>query len=564
MKATAAAPPTATRSDDNGSDSLGSKGIRVVGTAHPTLENNQITGNHLEGISYEESGGGTAEGNTVSSNIATGIAVRNQATPTVSGNLVKNNGNCGLLLQGDANPTLSGNTVSGNGQDLCDQRTGPAIAPIAHSCSTANSGLNPDPTRYLAVVAEDGNGAPIVGVSVSVTLFDDHGSQVGSDIETTDSNGVALLLDNTVYGSVPQGTLSGTVGVGAGTTTPAIFTACGNIANPGTITVSPAGLSDVTVNIHAGTTGATNVDAQPGLVYGGKARIGPALSLFSSPSQVKMLDGDYTLALRATIGSASYLLYPSVTVSGTTTLDVDTNTAHVVRVTYSASTASGATVTSTELMFINQDPWIDQFYMYALSSTDLNVEAGTYGVNGDLMAVDASSNIWDYSFELGSHAIATGNAPDLSFGGPVITTVATLRSSYAPGDQVVIQPRVLDGHGYKLDLAWNLGALVTTGLGHGRLVTYQGLLGTRFLATDQRGNTVLASQAVSANTPIVTVKDPSGTVVYQTNQSDNTLSEQAFTLAGDAPTGTYDVAFSWDVGPYASAPLTANSTFTVQ
>ncbi len=333
---------------DNGSDSLGSKGIRVVGTAHPTLENNQITGNHLEGISYEESGGGTAEGNTVSSNIATGIAVRNQATPTVSGNIVQNNGNCGLLLQGDANPTLSGNTVSGNGQDLCDQRTGPSVAPIAHTCSTANSGLNPDPSRYLAVVARDATDAPIAGVSVSVSLFDDHGSQVGSDIETTDSNGVALLLDKNAYGWLAQGTFSGTIGVGASTTTPALFTACSNISNPGTITVDPTGLSDVTVNVHAGTTAATNVDAQPGFVYGAKARIGPAISLFSAPSHVKMLDGAYTFALRATIGSATYLLYPSVSVGGTTTLDVDTNQAQITHVTYSASIASGATVTNTE------------------------------------------------------------------------------------------------------------------------------------------------------------------------------------------------------------------------
>ena len=88
-------------------------GVKLAGTAHPTLDGNVSNSNGKGGIVWLEESGGVARANTCASNGQYGMAVLNNAKPGLSGNTCSGNRRGGLFLD---NPNLEG--VSNNRCDL--------------------------------------------------------------------------------------------------------------------------------------------------------------------------------------------------------------------------------------------------------------------------------------------------------------------------------------------------------------------------------------------------------------------------------------------------------------
>lgn len=538
----------------------GDKGIRVLGSAAPTLTDNQVTDNQGEGVAYLDSSAGGADGNTVSGNHANGLTVANQASPTLTSNSLENNDACGLLLQDTAAPKLANNLVTGNGSNVCDQRSF-HLSPIASSCPTSDNSLNPDPGRYLAVVVEDDQGNPVSGVQAGVVLLRPDGSVAGQNYAQTDASGVALVADTTTDTQLTAGTqYSALLEAAAAPGGSAIVTACGNVPFPGTVVLQPhhagAALTDLQLNVSDGGNAVGSSQVMAAYPWGPRRVFNSGVAL-QGGVPARILPGDYTFGILArTATDASYIVLPE-TVNGPTTLPVDVASQPTAAIQLSMQDGSGAAGSNTALVLFSADPNVLQERAYAIQAPTVHVTPGNYWSQAVLYLADPSSSTtqWWYNFRVATeHFAPAGSSFQLQAGGPLSASIASNKASYAPGDQVLLTPTIVDAQGDHLQVV-GASTSSTTAL---RTLSLQPTL------SPQAAGATLRPQAVTGGMLTLTVTGPNGSQVYQEQNGIMLVTgPQSFTLPAAAASGTYTVSLSADLGPYRNGPLTATSTFDV-
>jgi len=531
----------------------GDKGVRILGASQPDVSTNQVTANAGEGIAYIGTAAGTLSDNTVTSNGSNGISFVDQSAPSVSGNASLDNGACGLYLGGKAAPSFADNTVTGNLNNICDQRS-LAIPAFSNRCTLDNS-LNPDPTRYLAVVVEDDSDQPVAGVSAGVTLLSPQGGSIYTGSATTDSQGVALVLDNTVQSWLQSGSYSAIVGAAAGGSTPAIVTDCGHASYPGTIVLHPGdpGLVDVALNVSDGGQSLTGTWAQAGFPWGPLKVFDVGLYLGGAS---RMLPGSYGLAVTAqTAGDASFVFGSMNVSSSGATVNEDVATATTSDLTLTVRDGGGAAVPDYNLALFRQDPSLSQTSGNGVQVPTVHVTPGDYWAYTDLQIPDpgTAGTYWFYLFRSpAQHLGPAGSSQALDVGGALSASVASNDVSYAAGDTVTITPHVRDAAGNEMqDASYNAGtALRTMSLQPFRTAQPPSAFTTQGLASGQM---------------TVTVTDPSGGTVFSSSPTTAYIPNPvSFSLPAGAAPGTYTMTVQLNVGPYEPSTVTATGTFTVQ
>lgn len=407
---------------------------------------------------------------------------------------------------------------------------------VNNLCSQANAALNPDPSKDLTFVAHDAKGNAIANRSFVVGFYHNDGTYIGIFWGNTDAKG-RYTIDVTKYSWLPSTPISAFIAVDGDATTPGLATACGNVDGPGTLTVSTgdAGLATVTLGPTSGGTATTTPYVFPAFTFHGQAREVSSL-LAGATGTVRMLQGSYDLGLFTTFNGAAYLLYQPLTLSGSATVAPDVSTVPTAQLHASVQGPAGSqAMTHQGFTLFRADAGLDMHWGATSGLQDMYLTPGKYSVRGYGSLTDSQSVEWQYGFDDPSYFVK-GGGMDLTqagstvthvFGGALNASLGSDAASYAAGATVTLTPTIKDPAGDSLEYVTE---------NPGSAATYVG--------------------------PAVTVKDPNGKVVYTDTLTSNYPA--TFTLGSSAVTGTYTASFSWDLGPYQSAPLSASTTFQVQ
>lgn len=425
----------------------------------------------------------------------------------------------GCNLQGGATTVVGGPTPQ------------PAVPPIAHDCILGDDALNPDPSRYLAVVVRDANGDPVANRDVGFAWFGAQGHDIGTSIYTTDTNGVATSLDHSTMPYLPTGAYSGMIAVDGADGMPGLFTACGNVPIPGTVAVQEGDptLVDVTLDVRDGTTPLVGTTVQFGYVWDQVARLSTRLDP-GPTGTVEAVEGTYLLGIAATEADTTYALYQPVTVQGDTTVSVDVSTAPTYDLRYTVRDGGGTSASSGSVGLFRVGTDVEQVRGVSVVTPNVRVTPGTYDVNAGLTLRDSYTSWWSYGFSASALALSpAGSSRTLSIGGPLSARLTTDRATYAPGDTVDLRPEIRDAAGFGL---------------------------YRVSHSDT------ATQTYELAKLTLTVRDASGGLVVETVTPYTWV--DSFALQSTAPSGTYTATLDWPIGPYRSGPLTATTTFQVR
>lgn len=541
-------------------------GLRAIERAHPTVTLNQLSDNGT-GLVYLDDAAGDVESNTAVTNTV-GLTFEGRSTPTVTGNASQDNANCGLTLRDTAMPTLVDNAVTGNRYNLCDART-LSLPPLSATCTPGDSRLNPDPANDLVVQVLNASDMPQPDTRVDVMLLDPTGRNAHSLTATTDSAGVATLVDAATSYPPATGSYSAVLEASWGSQL-SIVTACGDLTHPGTYLLrwnDPA-LEPLGVDVSAGSAAADLTRLSVGFPWGGKSILDQGNTL-RDQVPARALPASYLL--NVTLGTATdgYLLFLPMTVAGPTGLALDVTAQPTSEVVYTTRSASGDPGIGAPNFLYRQDPNVAESNSWYLDASRLHVTPGDYWGYSDLYLADGVGSDWRFMFGVrAAHFGPAGTSHQVSVGGALTASVATNKASYAPGDTVYLTPGVVDEAGHVLMHVYTYASTTTASTTTASTTTASTatvqrltLQALRPEATDP----IVRPQGFSGAGLNVTLLDPGGTVVATLTTDFTSVSlPLELTLPAAAPAGTYTATLWMDLGPYQSSRLTASTAFTVE